>query len=71
MADDTPEISTPNYSIGYEDLAKVYIRRSAEKEEVYLLSNLRPGMRALDIGWSGCRCRPRRVSGHRYGAITD
>jgi len=50
MADDTPEISTPNYSIGYEDLAKVYIRRSADKEAAYFLGHLRPGMRVLGIG---------------------
>ena len=50
MADDTPEISPPNYSIGYEDLAKVYIRRSTDKESAYLLGHLGPGMRVLDIG---------------------
>jgi len=50
MTDDTPEISTPNYSIGYEDLAKVYIRRSADKEAAYFLGHLRPGMRVLGIG---------------------
>ena len=50
MTDDTPEISTPNYSICYEDSLNVYIRRFVEKEAAYLLGHLRPGMRVFGIG---------------------
>ena len=50
MADNTLESSTPNYMVGFDDLPKIYIRQSAEKEAAFLLPRLKPGMRVFDIG---------------------
>ena len=57
MADSTLGTSTPNYTMGLEDLPKIYLRRSVEKEAAYLLPHLKAGMRVLDIG-----CGPGSIS---------
>ena len=58
MTDANERSSTPNYTMGYDEVMRQYLeRRTAESNASHLLPHLEPGMRLLDFG-----CGPGTIS---------
>lgn len=58
MADNQNDKSTPDYTMGYDDVFQTMLnRRSAATHAAYFLPHLEPGMRLLDFG-----CGPGNIS---------
>lgn len=58
MADNAPEKSTPDYTLGHsDDVSGRLARRNAARDAGYLLPHLKPGIRVLDVG-----CGPGSIS---------